>query len=369
MKPIVLLLTLFFALAGLARAQTDSLQSSAATPPTGSSKFSLADLRDDSTTAQPAPLSAATPDDDERERSSETGIRLSDIPLQRDRIALENAHVELERKKQSLDLLCSCSSERAGCYDNSYGAIKSDILRLEDQRLDQCNKLQKQVSLLDMTPPTIEEARVAITALDRRRETLRLYDAQADTLIADAEKEHQRRVAQARQPDNDSSSFQWGKLAALGAGALAGGLTELDVEDQVAFVGAMVQDSTAGTDGMGNMRAQAGNAVASNTASTGHSGTGHSSSTRTVPGAHALACNLVSQSMCVEYTLGSQSTYDQFLAQCRQAGAEIHSQCPVSGPACRIESENRTSVTITPGTDPATVRDLCAASGGTFSFH
>ncbi|WP_375171948.1 hypothetical protein [Marinobacter sp.] len=345
-------------------------QSAASDSPSGASAarsgISLADLRQEKQTDEPTPPPAFSREGGVsfgRESEAEGRIRLSDVPAHRERYQLDLALAELARQQEALETFCHCSSERGGCYDNPYGPIKGDILRLEDQRLNQCNQVQQQVRRAPVS--TLEQVQLTLVSLEQGRDVLTGFDDQAASLIDRAAADHRRQVAQANQRANDQDAFQWGKLTALGVGALAGGLAELETEQQVKILGAMVQDSAPGATGMGNMQSQTGAAPGSGTGS----GAGTGSGNGTGAGNYSLACHLASQSICVEYTLASQGSYDQFLAECRQSGASIHAQCPVSGPACLMRAANRTAVTITPEQDPSTARQLCESGGGIYSLR
>lgn len=336
------------------------------------SRISLSDLRKSRQAEEPVPLSilpGKSSDSSDRRNESQTPIRLSDVPAHRQRHQLDQALAELARQKQDLEDLCNCSFERGGCYDNSFASIKGDILRFEDQRLHQCNQVQQQVRRAPVS--TLEQVQLALVSLEQGRDALTGFDDRAADLIDRAATDQRRRVAQRNQQANDEGAFQWGKLTALGVGALAGGLAELETEQQVQILGAMVQDSAPGATGMGHMQAQTGAGQPGVTYGSGarQPGAAPGAGAEAGAGNYALACHLASQSICVEYTLASQRAYDQFLAQCRQSGAAIHAQCPVSGPACLMRTANRTAVTITPEQDPNTARRLCESGGGIYSLR
>ncbi len=70
----------------------------------------------------------------------------------------------------------------------------------------------------------------------------------------------ERRRAEALQAQRQAAAqqeqggFQWGKLAALGVGALAGGITKLPTDVQADMITSMVADSMAGQQGVSNMQ-------------------------------------------------------------------------------------------------------------------
>lgn len=69
------------------------------------------------------------------------------------------------------------------------------------------------------------------------------------------QEEQQRRAAAASaQAARDEGGFQWGKLAALGAGAAIGGLKDLPSDVQAKAISGMVLDSRAGQDGVSNFQ-------------------------------------------------------------------------------------------------------------------
>lgn len=84
-----------------------------------------------------------------------------------------------------------------------------------------------------------------IQAADRRAE----QRAQASASEAAAQ------AAARQQHSSDEGGFQWGKLAALGAGAGIGGIGKLSSADQLKGVVGMVKDSMSGQDGISNLQA------------------------------------------------------------------------------------------------------------------
>lgn len=95
-----------------------------------------------------------------------------------------------------------------------------------------------------------------------------------------AEAQRQQQLAQQQSATEESGGFQWGKLAAMGTGALIGGLDKLPVDAQAKIIAGMAADSTAGTSGMGNtQRAAAGVSAAAGSTTNGGSSSGSSSVT------------------------------------------------------------------------------------------
>lgn len=342
------------------------------------SRITLADLRKPSTRAvaephkdgQAAlsnPVSATGPislsdirkpsESVEQEGSSSRRISLGSVVEHRTRIELEQVSKDLASRLSRVQSICGCSLSQQSCYSNSYGPIKDQIADLNRQRLDQCSAINDLA--VDANEGDLAALKNQLLRLSDRQTMIRQIDSRADALIAKAKSDYEKLVA-ATQAQKNQSGFQWGKFTALGVGALAGGITELEAEDQIEFLGAMVSDSTAGVMGLDNMQRKA--ASGSTTISTGKPGPQAGSGLK-------LACDLPSQSICVEYTLENQATFNRFRSQCQQSGARISRSCPVSGPACTHTTGNRTSVTIAVDKDPGVIRSRCEASGGTFTMR
>jgi len=310
----------------------------------GSLHQSLASLRAKPANESPAKAPAPT-----------NGLSLSSVFSERKRMTFNEGINTLKTHNLRLGDRCQCSRTSGDCYSNPYGPIKDRIAGLESQRQGQCNLWNQQFA--GQTPPNQTELDVLLSDVEGVVARLDELDLQAQTLIAQAARSYRKQVAVAKRKQDEAESFQWGKLTALGVGALAGGITELETADQIEFVGAIVNDSMGGVEGIGSTQAKGGGSVTSG------------SSLASANGSHSLTCHMTSQSICVEYTLSSQQAHDQFLAQCRSAGARILNHCEVTGLTCTMRTGGRTAVTVTPNHDPDSARASCEAGGGTYSLR
>jgi len=99
---------------------------------------------------------------------------------------------------------------------------------------------------------TLYKTRLELQAYKGRQaeEAERLAQQHRQELAAERQRIAQ---LQASQPaPTQASGFQWGKLAALGVGAVAGGLTQLPSETQAKVIAGLVSDSMAGQEGLSN---------------------------------------------------------------------------------------------------------------------
>jgi hypothetical protein len=78
--------------------------------------------------------------------------------------------------------------------------------------------------------------------------------ARADAAAAAAERQRQEQLRAQQAAQKSDSGFQWGKLAAMGVGALAAGIADVDAATQLDVVSRMVADSAPGAQGMNNLQ-------------------------------------------------------------------------------------------------------------------
>lgn len=101
---------------------------------------------------------------------------------------------------------------------------------------------------------TLFKTRLELQAYKGRQaeEAERLAAQHRQELAAERQRIAQLQAAQQAAAPSQASGFQWGKLAALGVGAVAGGLTQLPSETQAKVIAGLVSDSMAGQEGLSN---------------------------------------------------------------------------------------------------------------------
>lgn len=87
------------------------------------------------------------------------------------------------------------------------------------------------------------------------QEQQRIAEEQRRQAEAERQQLLQAQAAQQRAAQSQNSGFQWGKLAALGVGAMAGGLTKLPSDMQAQVITGLVSDSMPGQTGIANTQA------------------------------------------------------------------------------------------------------------------
>lgn len=125
----------------------------------------------------------------------------------------------------------------------------------------------------------------------------------------------------ARQQSQQQSGYQWGKLAALAAGAAIGGIDQLDSQTQANVVMGMVKDSMSGQQGISGMQGavadaqqRLGGGAASAPAAGGRSGGDWTPEPNTLLGSAA----------CPGY---SNTNYMQYYESHKQEDGQLHSLC------------------------------------------
>lgn len=124
---------------------------------------------------------------------------------------------------------------------------------------------------------------------------------------------------QRQQKQQQQNSFQWGKFAALTAGATLGGLSQVDSDTQLKVMSAITQDSLAGNNGMSNVQALASGSRASGGVS-GASGAGAVASC-SYPARPDI---LRGHPACTGYTVES---YKEYYEANRRSDTQLHTHC------------------------------------------
>lgn len=159
---------------------------------------------------------------------------------------------QIGRVEGDVKQLCQCSFTKNSCYRAPMAAVQGDIERIDRERRGSCASWSFDAN--DGTYRSVVSANEALRELRQLLRDISDKDRRAENSIAKAEKEHEQRLAAQRAAQESSGGFQWGKLAALGAGALAGGITNLDAGTQMDIMASIVSDSMAGSEGVTNLQ-------------------------------------------------------------------------------------------------------------------
>lgn len=266
-------------------------------------------------------------------------LSLGSVIGERQRIAFEERLAEFEYEKASLGQLCSCSDNGSGCYDQSYQSVESHLATIHSQRSNVCDAAWN--SGLTVTPQIQSDAEQKISAIKVRVEEIKQLDQNAISIIAGARQEEQAYQRQLARQEEKKNSIQWGKLAAMGVGALAGGVAGLDSETQIELIGAMMKDSMAGVEGASNVQSYTQQRVVSNQvrqqaiSNSGSSAVSDSTSIsgltqqKTGDGSLVLACYYKSNGSCTEKTTNSQSAFESAKKRCLSYAGQVIDHCNI----------------------------------------
>ncbi len=188
------------------------------------------------------------------------------------------------------------------------------------------------------------ELRLQREAEERQR--LEQQRLEQQRLAAEAERRRQQQAAQ------QQDGFQWGKFAALGAGALAGGAAKLPADMQVKVLSGIANDSRAGQNGISNFQGAI--------SSTAPSGAGATSTGAGAGGADEAARNRAIANRCAasakSYAPWNDPQVDSF---CQMAAMD---KCLVDAGITAYEPERRQVCTVLKGTLQTTGGSISACA-------
>lgn len=197
------------------------------------------------------------------EGDASDGVRVSldGVFAQREQHELGNLNEQIDYQNLQLKSLCECSLS-SGCYDNEFGSVQDQIQSLSQTRGQTCAVWRDRLASLDANNKN--SGQMLLDQLASLQAQIKQMDTAADQTIGEARKAHNRMVAAQRAQQREqekASGFQWGKFAALTAGALAGGALDLDSEMQADVLLSIAKDSMGDSQGMGNLQSTLGAAT------------------------------------------------------------------------------------------------------------
>lgn len=220
--------------------------------------------------------------------NQEGGLSLDDIYQGRERHQLNTAREQLASLNQQIGSSCRCAlSPSNACFD-----LNTRSLKLTQQSVieaaDEANQILTEQSKticeswnnsknFESDDPKAMQQQVAIT--QRYQHLLDQVDKASEDTAAKLTKQNQD-IEAAIAKQEQSSGFDWGKAMAMGVGAIAGGLGQLDLDSQTKIVSSIIQDSYSGDSSMNNLQSTVNDLNAQmKQVSSGNSGSGSNGST------------------------------------------------------------------------------------------
>lgn len=283
-------------------------------------------------------------------------ISLGNVLAERHRVDIEKLRSDIIERQGRIHKLCDCVMANYQCYKHSLKSRHNSVESITSQKTASCNGFSRN-ELAGSLPTDKATAEKLIRALETRESTIKKIDKKARAAIKQARQDEEYELAR----QEKQNSFQWGKFAAMGVGALAGGLGEMDGNTQTEFLGAMVRDSMGGVDGMRNTMNYTNQKTSSlrNNSNTAFDRTTSNNSS----GPFSFACTNSTNDICMEYTFNNKQEYLNTKRQC----GKVIARCNISGPACTTKTSTATQLNIILGADPDKTKQVCEANGGVYS--
>ncbi|QUX92299.1 hypothetical protein CYL31_13210 [Marinomonas sp. A3A] len=209
------------------------------------------------------------------ELSISIGAMMDKTPTKQGELSLENIYQgrsqhQLMTAKQELVSLnnqlrsdCSCSlSSSNACYDfnaRSLGLTQKNVISaaneanqiLTNQSKTICQSWNNAKNFASDDPQAMQQQVVVI----KRYKSLLNEVEKASQETAQKLTKQNRQIEAAIAQQEEDSGFDWGKAMAMGVGALAGGLGELDINSQTEIISSIIQDSYSNDSSMNNLQA------------------------------------------------------------------------------------------------------------------
>lgn len=296
---------------------------------------SLSELMAATATTQ-APAAAPRPGAP-RPGGTDRGVGLGDVFAARDSKDLADLSASIARMNADLFANCQCSLSDRGCYSEVLPAARGGVAEVAATRRSLCADWRRNFGGRQFD--SLTAARQARAAVDSLSGQLDQLDQRAGMLIEQAQREEQQRIADQRaqaEQARQSSGFQWGKFAALGIGAVAGGITSLDASSQVDIMTAIVADSMAGNDGVDNLSRVTEEATAARQAqasSTSAAADGGGSGPPAIDEDFTFECPATKKSHTVPIQADTQACADAMKAYARAGSCNLVDEMQAAGQA------------------------------------
>lgn len=285
-------------------------------------------------------------------------LSLKGVLAERKRVDIEKLRSDIIERQGRIHKLCDCVIANYQCYKHSLKSRHRNIETITTNKSKDCNQFTKN-ELYPTLPTNKTDAEKLIKALQTRESAIKKIDENAYAAIKQAKQEEQYELAK----QEKQNSFQWAKFAAMGVGAMAGGLGEMDSDKQIEIIGAMARDSMGGAEGASNTMNyinQTTSTLRSNSNTSVNSAIGDNGS-----GTFSFACTNSTHDICMEYTFNNQQEYLNTKSQC----GKVISRCNIPGPACTTKTATATQLNIILGSDPKKTKKACEENGGVYSIR
>ncbi|QUX96244.1 hypothetical protein C0J08_12945 [Marinomonas sp. CT5] len=227
------------------------------------------------TTAFEEAIKTKTKTETAPELSISIGTMMDKAPTKQGELSLENIYQgrtqhQLMTAKQELVSLnsqlrndCSCSlSSSNACYDFSARSLRltqKNVINaaneanqiLTNQSKTICQSWNNAKNFTSDDPQAMQQQVVVI----RRYKSLLNEVEKASQETAQKLTKQNRQIEAAIAQQEEDSGFDWGKAMAMGVGALAGGLGELDIDSQTEIISSIIQDGYSNDSSMNNLQA------------------------------------------------------------------------------------------------------------------
>jgi hypothetical protein len=157
-----------------------------------------------------------------------------------------------------------------------------------------------------------------------------------------------------------NSGFQWGKFAALAAGAGIGGIDNLGAAEQVNILTGMATDSMSNVSGVNSTQASADQIVSNSSNDFNQTNEPVGLASIQSSGNEQFSITCMGNGACAEYSLTTQADLRKFTASCPR---KLPGSCP-TGPACRHTTATRSVVTYSYNKSKEIAHESCLSTQG-----